>query len=168
MKKNKGMWTAAQISKKVLYVLIGITAVLFVAFFCFGYDMPYSDNPSFNAPLLTNVLLMYVGVLFMISVGVGVWMVVRSLKNHNKDDYIVNGIPVSRNACVLTVITVLLLILTFILGSSSTIQINGKPFSDVFWLKVADMFVWSSIILMLSAVGIVIYSYGNNQRKETA
>lgn len=166
MKTNKEMRTAAQISNIVLYVLIGITVVLFAAFFFIGYDRPFADNPSFNAPLFTNVLLTFVSLLMLVAIGMGGWMIVNSMKRRNKEEFISNGIPVVRNAFLLMAATVLLLLLTFVLGSSSTIQINGKPFTDVFWLKVADMFVWSSVVLMLVAVGVVVYGYVRNQRKE--
>jgi hypothetical protein len=44
---------------------------------------------------------------------------------------------------------VLLLLVTFLLGSSKPIVTNGELFTDVFWLKTTDMFIYTSILLVI-------------------
>ena len=47
------------IKKKQSWIIIGliaISAVIFLAFWMVGYDMPYEEDVDFNAPLLTDML----------------------------------------------------------------------------------------------------------------
>jgi len=44
---------------------------------------------------------------------------------------------------------VLLLLVTFLLGSSDPVVTNGERFADVFWLKATDMFIYTSILLII-------------------
>ena len=41
------------------------------------------------------------------------------------------------------------LIVTFLLGSSDPVITNGERFADVFWLKATDMFIYTSILLLI-------------------
>jgi len=41
------------------------------------------------------------------------------------------------------------LVLTFLLGSSSPVMTNGVRFADPFWLKTTDMFIYTSILLII-------------------
>ena len=51
---------AEQVSTRVLYVLVALAVVVFGAFFLIGYDQPYEDDPQFNAPVLTDVVLVFI------------------------------------------------------------------------------------------------------------
>lgn len=55
--KNVRQWSTEKISQRVFYCLLGLAALVFALFFLVGYDMPFEENPDFNAPLFTNVLL---------------------------------------------------------------------------------------------------------------
>ena len=50
-------WLNAAVSKKVLRVIVGLTVVLYVAFFLFGFNHPYADDPDFIEPRLTSALI---------------------------------------------------------------------------------------------------------------
>jgi hypothetical protein len=53
------------------------------------------------------------------------------------------------------------MMVTFLLGSSEPLLINGQWFKDAFWLKLTDMFLWTALLLLLlAAVGVVIGSSG--------
>jgi hypothetical protein len=43
----------------------------------------------------------------------------------------------------------LCLVVTFLLGSSSPVMTNGQPFTSKFWLKATDMFIYTSILLII-------------------
>ena len=52
--RNKlSKWAEERISQRILYVLIGIIALVFVLFFSVGFYTPFAGDPSFNAPLFT-------------------------------------------------------------------------------------------------------------------
>lgn len=61
--------------------------------------------------------------------------------------------------------TFFILLLTFLLGSSAPMKINGADFTDAFWLRVSDMFVSSSLLLIVAAVAVVIYGSTKYIRK---
>ncbi|MBQ2497240.1 MAG: hypothetical protein II509_01125, partial [Prevotella sp.] len=54
--------------------------------------------------------------------------------------------------------TALLLLVTFLIASSASLNINGKPFTDTFWLRLADMFIISTAVLIVVAVVALIFS----------
>ena len=57
-----------RISQRVLYVLIGIAALVFVLFFSVGFYAPFAENPAFNAPLLTDALIVFMWILLGLTV----------------------------------------------------------------------------------------------------
>ena len=71
--------SAGKLSRMVLYALLSLTAVVFLLFFAVGFQMPYVDNPRFNAPLLTDVLLIFVALLAGCSLAAVVWAVMQRL-----------------------------------------------------------------------------------------
>jgi hypothetical protein len=57
------------------------------------------------------------------------------------------------------------MLLTFLVGSSSPMLINGEWFRDTLWLKLTDMFIWTAIILLvLAAIGVALGSAGVGRR----
>ena len=49
-------------------------------------------------------------------------------------------------------------VVTFLLGSSSPVMTNGKLFTEVFWLKATDMFIYTTVILIIGCFAGVIVS----------
>ena len=44
--------SAERISQQVFYIMIALAVIVFGLFFLVGYDMPFEENPDFNAHLL--------------------------------------------------------------------------------------------------------------------
>jgi len=74
--------------------------------------------------------------------------------------------------------TILLLLITFLLASASPLMINGQPFESGFWLRAADMFIVSSVVLLIVAAAVYAYaeyvskklshsSYPNDQAQDS-
>ena len=78
--------------------------------------------------------------------GYSVW---HGLHNRRQGDDIINGVPAGRIGWCVAIGFVLLLLVTFLLGSSKPIVTNGELFTDVFWLKTTDMFIYTSILLII-------------------
>lgn len=146
-----------QISTRILYVLVGITVVVFALFYLIGYNMPYMFDPTYNAPLFTDVVLWLLYIMMFLSVSVAVCAVVRGYRRRSRES-VVNGIPVARIAWGTLALLVASLVLTFLIGSSSPVTVNGKTFADVFWLKATDMFIYTILLLLVVAAGAVGYS----------
>ena len=53
--------------------------------------------------------------------------------------------------------TIMLLVLTFALSSTESLTVNGAPFTDAFWLRAAGMFIGTSLLLIVIAIGAVVF-----------
>jgi hypothetical protein len=52
-------------------------------------------------------------------------------------------------------LSLVVMLATFLLGSSEPVVVNGQPFTNTFWLKVSDMFVNTAILLIIICFAIV-------------
>ncbi len=158
-------WSTEKLSHTILYVMLGVTAVVFGLFYLIGYDRPFEENPQFTAPLLTNILLVFVVLVFIAALVLGIWTLTVSIRRKKGEGKVVNGVPVAKIAYCTAGFTVVLLLLTFLLGSSSPLSINGASYTETFWLKTADMFVNTAIVLILIAIGCTLWSKGKKVKK---
>lgn len=159
-------WTAERISSAVLYVIVGITAVVFALFYLVGYNTQSPEVPGFNAPLLTDALIVLMIVLLVVASVTGVAAVFIGMRKRDAGDNVVNGVPAGRISLITFGVTLLLLVVTFVSGSTDAMIINGHQFTDVLALKVTDMFVVTSIIMIFLAIGAAIFGYTRYIRKE--
>ncbi len=169
MKKLLYRWRqlpAEKLSSRVLYVVIALVCLLFALFWFVGYDRPFEDAPNFSAPLFTDAVIVFMEVLVFATACCAMWSLVRGLKIRGKGEKQENNVPVKKIGYSVTVGTVLLLLLTFLMGSSDPMSINGVPYTHVFWLKVADMLISSSLVLMVVAVGAMIFGATKYVRRE--
>ena len=165
MKDLKG-WQTEKISQRVFYVLIGLSVLVFGLFFLVGYGMPFEENPDFNAPLFTDVLLVLMWLLLLLTLGLSVYSIVKGYRLSVKEEKMRNGIPENKIFRFTWLFTLGLLVVTFLVGSSVPMLINGSEFGDWMWLKVSDMFVTTSILMLLAAFGAVIFGATRYIRKE--
>ena len=154
-----------RISQRVLYVLIGIAALVFVLFFSVGFYAPFAENPAFNAPLLTDALIVFMWILLGLTVLVMLLSVFHTVKTISVKQRVVNGIPTYKITIAVFGTTFLCLVLSFVFGSSESMVINGATYVDKFWLKASDMFVTSSLVLLLAAIGASVFGATRYYRK---
>ncbi len=101
--------------------------------------------PPFFADLM--LWLMYVMVAAaMLVTAYSVW---HGLRNRRKGDDVINGVPAGRIGWCVAIGFVICLLLTFLLGSTQPVMTNGIRFADPFWLKTTDMFIYTSILLII-------------------
>lgn len=147
-----------RLSARILMVLVGIIAVVFCAFFLIGYDNPYEENPAFNAPRLTNLIIILSYLLIIGTLALTIFSLVMAYRNRNKSAAVVNNVPAARIAYIISGGVVALLILTFLFGSSAPMVINGEQYTQTLWLKTADMFIFTAIAMLVVAIAAVAYS----------
>lgn len=153
-------------SHMAFVVISVLTAIIFMLFWFVGYDTPYAEDANFVAPLFTDLLLVFVCLVFVVAVASTAWSVVRTLKSRGKGERMVNNIPAKNISYGVVIVTVVVLLAALVLGSSDAIMVNGTEYSDKFWLHVADMFVYSSLVLVIIAVGtIVVFTAVNNRKR---
>lgn len=163
--KNLRNTPADRLAGTVLMAIIAVTAVLFAAFYLVGFDTPFADDANFNAPVLTDVLLIFVWLLLAIAIAVAVVAVVRGLRIRDKAEGVVNGVPASKIARGSAILLIATLAVTFALGSAEPMGINGSQYTDTFWLKTTDMFINTSGVLLLVAVLAVAYGLSGRNRR---
>lgn len=102
--------------------------------------------------------LMYIAIV--VAVIVTIVSMARTVRLRTKDEEVVNGVPRTRMAWIVIVAFLFCLVLTFLLGSSEPVKTNGELFTDTFWLKAADMFIYTSLILIIGCfVGVVLSKF---------
>lgn len=139
-------------------------------FWFVGYDTPYAEDSNFVAPLFTNVLLVFMVLVVLLAIGTTVWSMARALSMRGKGERTVNNIPVKKITYGVAGLTAILLLLTLALGSSDAMMVNGEEYgeeyADKWWLHVADMFVNSSLALVVVAVvAIIVFTIKNSRRR---
>lgn len=150
---------------RVLYVLVGVIAVVFVLFWLVGFGRPYDEDPNFNAPLFTDAVIVLMIVMVVCSMALAVWAMVRHVRTVGRSESRENNIPTRKISYIVAGGTFLLLLLTFALGSSAPMKINGAAFTDTVALKLSDMFISSSIVLIVAAIAAVVYGSTKYIRK---
>ena len=156
------------IKKKQSWIIIGliaISAVVFIAFWSVGYDMPYEEDADFNAPLLTDMLLGYIYLMVVVAIGVTAYSVVHGIRTRGRQGFSENGVAAGRIAIATWIFTVLLLVISFALGSTEPIKVNGKDFCEGIWLRLSDMFIISSGVMILLAILAVTFGMSGYSRR---
>ena len=159
--KNK---SAEQVSQRIFYILIALAVLVFGLFFLVGYDMPFEENPDFNAPLFTDVLISLMWLFLVGGIGLAIYSMWRDYRG-GRSEAVVNGVPVRRIFRITWLGMLALLVLTFALGSSDPMLINGENYADWLWLKLSDMFVITSLLMLLAGIGAVIFGATRYVRK---
>lgn len=164
--KDIKSWSAEKISQRIFYLLIALSVFVFGLFFLLGYDMPFEENPDFNAPLFTDALIGLMWLLFLMAIAVVAVAVVKRNSFIGKEADRVNGIPATKIFRFTWLGTLVLLILTFVFGSSMPMLVNGEEYNDWFWLKTSDMLVFTSVVMLIVGVGVVLFGATRYIRKE--
>lgn len=159
--KNK---SAEQVSQRIFYILIVLAVLVFGLFFLVGYDMPFEENPDFNAPLFTDVLIVLMWLFLLGGIGLAIYSMWKDYRR-SKSEAVVNGVPVRRIFRFTWIGLLAVLVLTFALGSSDPMLINGENYADWLWLKLSDMFVITSLLMLLAGIGTVVFGATRYIRK---
>lgn len=166
---NIGGWkkiSTQKISQRILYVLTAVAVLVFGLFYTVGFDRPYAEDSDFNNPLFTNLLLGLMYFMLFVALVVAVCALVGESRKRRDEERVVNGIPKSKISLLVFGGTFILLALFGVLGSSEPIMINGRMFTDRFWLKATDLFINTSLVLLLMVIVAVIYGATRYYRKK--
>lgn len=139
-----------KISYRILYVLLAITLITVALFFGVGYDNPVGElNYPLNTDLLLFVTYGMMGLAVLVSMVAVAVQFVHAWRQNRKRAY-----RLAFGVCAF----VLLMLVAFLLGSSDPVMLGeGQQYTDVFWLKATDMFLYSIYFLLgLSVLCIVL------------
>ena len=111
---NLRHYSTEKISHRVLYALTAVTAVVFSLFYFVDFDHPFYDNPEYNAPKFTGLLIAFIVFFVAASVLTGFVALAVSIRKNGRAGGIVNGIHTARITSTIVAFTALLLIITFV------------------------------------------------------
>ena len=116
MKKIKGLvkMDEERISQRILYVMVGLVVAVFLCFYLIGFDEPFAADSSFNAPMLTDLLIGFMWFLFGIAVVAAGIAAVRSVRLARNNERLSNGVPARKITTIVYGTTFLCLVLTFV------------------------------------------------------
>jgi len=110
------------------------------------------------SPLFADIMLWLMYIVLTAALCVTAYSCYHTLRIRQKGDDIVNGVPAGKIGWCVAGGLIACLIVTFLLGSSAPLMVNGCPFTDVFWLKATDMFIFTSILLIIGCFASAIVS----------
>ena len=116
--------------------------------------------------MLISLTLILIYVLLAGIAGVTLWSLIHGLRLRGGSSR-ETGIPVRRLALGVSALLLVLLTVTALTASTAPLVINGKPYTNVFWLRVSDMLIFTSlalIILAALAVALGMMRIGRNSR----
>jgi putative exporter of polyketide antibiotics len=124
-------------------------------------------NPS--SPAFVELLLWTIYVLLTVAGLLTVWSMIRSIRQRGRGEVRSNGIPVGRIAWGVAALLVVTLGVTYALGSTEPLMINKTIYDNAFWLRVSDMLINTSLVLIVIAIlGVLIGMSGIQRRSKNS
>lgn len=102
------------------------------------------------------IILMYIAL--SAALGATAWAMYRTNKVIGRTSGRTHGVPVRKINVTVCVIIMASLILSFAFASTSPLCINTSEYADTFWLRTANMFVFTGIMAIILAAGATIYN----------
>ena len=93
--------------------MVGLVVAVFLCFYLIGFDEPFAADSSFNAPMLTDLLIGFMWFLFGIAVVAAGIAAVRSVRLARNNERLSNGVPARKITTIVYGTTFLCLVLTF-------------------------------------------------------
>lgn len=156
---------AERLSKRVLTVLLVLSALIFGLYYGIGYNTPSEMVAGQNEPRFLNVLFVLLYGLPIISLCLVAWALRHAYTHREGDTDYVYGKHTRWMPYLYIGGFVVLLAVTFLLGSSTPLTVNGKAYTESFWLKTTDMFIFTSVALLFVGVLICVIGIYRSYRK---
>lgn len=103
------------------------------------------------------IILMYLS--FIVALGAVLWANIRTMCIVGKTSGKTHGIPVRRIKLGITLVVVVIMVLSYVIGNDSPIRINTITYGDAFWLRTANMFVFTGVTTIIAAIVAMLFSY---------
>ena len=105
---------------------------------------------SLVSPFFADMMLWLIYLMVAAALGVTAYAVWHGLHNSRKGEDIINGVPAGKIGWCVVVGLAVCLFVTFLAGSTHPVLTNGVRFADSLWLRLADMFIYTSILLIIA------------------
>jgi magnesium-transporting ATPase (P-type) len=160
-------WFKGTASQRVLRIIVILTVVVYLAFFLIGYNHPYADDPDFIEPRLTSVLIFFALLVVVLAVAVTAWAMLSDFRKRASLAKADRRLPTSRLVAIIVALIIAMMLVSYWVGSTAAITVNGKDYADTTKLRLADMFVFTSLALMaIAAVAAAVSTIRSQFRKK--
>ena len=146
------------LSRRVLYIVIALSAIDFGAFFVV-------PRGGASEMMLTGVLIVFLMMVLVGAMAVAAWSVVARLRKRNRQTSEVATIPAGRISLGVVVAVGLIMAAGYLLSPGGSIVVNGGEYDNRLWIKTAGMFIIAAGSLMSVAVMFIVANYLINRRK---
>ena len=145
---------ASKIASIVYYVLLALSAVVFVLFFCVGFGNQESLPSGFyKSPQFTDLLMWWMYILVAVCTVCTIAGAVTA-----KGGKVDSQMPVWGDtlAKVSLWLFVPVLVITWFLGSKAPIMTGTGLYEDAFWLQATDAIIYTVyVLLVVTAVALI-------------
>lgn len=143
----------SNVTKYALWVMMGINVLVLVLFLAVGYDTPYEENPKKVAPMMTDPLIIWSGILVAGAIATTVWGLFNTLTTKGTGTVKEVGLAAHTNkiAWGLFVVSLILGIVFGIAGKDEITLLNNKvhtPTENI----MAELFMISIAILVVATI----------------
>jgi len=138
-----------RMSYYALYVCFALILVVLGMFYFVGYNNPVGE---YNEPAHTETLIYLMYAMFGICVAVTLVGAIAQFGAALRDN------PMGAVKSLLgIVLLVVVLVVSYGMGSEATVMTGDGPYTDTFWLKITDMLIYSIYFLFgVAAIGTIV------------
>ena len=133
-----------KVSYYIMYALFAVILIVLALFYGVGYNNIVGE---YNAPEYTDTLiyLMYIllGLAVASAIVAAILQFVAALRDNPKN---------AVRSLIGLVLLVIVICVTYAMGSDASVTTGGGVYDDKFWLKITDMFLYSIYFLMGVAI----------------
>jgi hypothetical protein len=102
-----------------------------------------------------DIVLWAVYILLTAAIVAAIWSAVHGVLTHEKSTDPLASRRTSMIGYSTAGLVAFILLLTYLLASTQPVVSNGKPFADAFWLRLTDMFIHTSLLLICLCSSII-------------
>jgi len=144
-----------KISKITLWALIGISIVVLALFLLIGYDTPYEENPKFNDPQLTDLLICWTYFLIAATSVAAIGAVIYGFINGSGKSKSEDKGLLSKTGLIAWgtfIVSIVIGIVVGVAGKDETLLINGKDWNVPTDITMTDTSMISILILTVVTI----------------
>ncbi len=144
-----------KLPKLAMYVLFGITIVVGLLFYMGSEVSETYNNIEYSAPTSTNAIMIWTYILVFLALGITLAFIIYN--------FVISAMKDGKSAIKPLIVlggAILLFVIAYAIGDGTPLNIPGYDGTDnvYSWLKLTDMFLIVTYILVIVAFALIIYS----------
>lgn len=170
--ENKALASAQagveKIAKITLWSLIGITVLVVILFAFVGYDTPYEEKPTIVDPQMTDLLLIWTGILIGAAAVATIGAIIYSFANgSNKSRHEEKGLLAKTGllAWGSFIVSLVIGIGLGVANKDEVLIINNKDWNVPSDIIMTDASIVSIVVLLVITVIATVYSMSTSNKK---